>query len=616
AAQLLGGHPESSFYAVLATCAFLVLRLVQAGRDTTRPSGERRTGRSIAFFAGGMACGGMLAAVAIVPFAELLTQSADLSRGGVGPHSYVPRKYVLGLLLYDYWGRPTQTALEIFEFQRALYVGALPLMLAATALVRRRDLSRLAFAGVALFALLIAFGVPPLFQGLTALPAFHVLHNWRLAILFVLAVALLAGWGLDDLTSIRLTDRAAGLAVAIAATLVVVPVAWVAASHASSVRFLGRALDVAWGFAHPPPAASPDAGPIIRLSALILWVSFAVVALGLLTARLRMRLPATAFVALAVPLVAGDLFRAGMGENPATPVARVKQPVTGAIRYLQAQRPARFAGPAGVKGPPPIPPDVAVRYRLYDVRGYDFPVDGRYDRLWRRWVTGPDAFPTGPYLVKVNDTSLPVLNLLGVRDIIQKRGQLAPVGPGIRLAYDGPDAQIYHNSRALARAFVPSSQTVMAGDRAALEAVGRPDFDATRTLISDRRLPGLPVGGLAGGASGGTARISSYAPERVTVAVRATRRVELVLSDLSFPGWRATVDGEPARVDRVDYLLRGVPVAPGAHRVELRYEPGSWTVGWIVSLVGLVTLLGAVTIGVADTRLGRWPRPNTDARSD
>ena len=183
-----------------------------------------------------MACGAALAAVAIIPFVELLAHSSDVSRAGVGPHFHAPLKYALGLLLYDYWGRPTHSGLAVFEFERAFYVGALPLMLTVTALVRRRDLNRLAFAGTALFTLLVIFGIPPVFQALTALPGFHELRNSRLAVLLVLSLALLAGWGLDDSLGSRLTRAQVRVVVVIAALLVVAPIAWVVGSHASAPR--------------------------------------------------------------------------------------------------------------------------------------------------------------------------------------------------------------------------------------------------------------------------------------------------------------------------------------------------------------------------------------------
>jgi uncharacterized membrane protein YfhO len=94
--------------------------------------------------------------------------------------------------------------------------------------------------------------------------------------------------------------------------------------------------------------------------------------------------------------------------------------------------------------------------------------------------------------------------------------------------------------------------------------------------------------------------------------VRARRAGLLVLTDVWFPGWKATVDGRDVPIERVDYLLRGVRVPAGAHRVEFRYEPASFTAGWIISLVALMAIAAIATIRPASrllaTRGGRTPR--------
>ncbi|MBI3762667.1 MAG: YfhO family protein, partial [Chloroflexi bacterium] len=64
----------------------------------------------------------------------------------------------------------------------------------------------------------------------------------------------------------------------------------------------------------------------------------------------------------------------------------------------------------------------------------------------------------------------------------------------------------------------------------------------------------------------------------------------LMLGEVEYPGWRATVDGQPTNIVRVDGLLRGVPLAPGAHRVEFAFVPGTVIVGAALSLVGLIGL--------------------------
>jgi len=77
------------------------------------------------------------------------------------------------------------------------------------------------------------------------------------------------------------------------------------------------------------------------------------------------------------------------------------------------------------------------------------------------------------------------------------------------------------------------------------------------------------------------------------VEVEAASDALLVLSEVYYPGWRATVDGEPAPILRVDSILRAVPVPAGAHRVEMRFVPLSFWLGAGIS--GLAALWFAVT---------------------
>ena len=88
-------------------------------------------------------------------------------------------------------------------------------------------------------------------------PGFNAAHNERLLIYFLLCMALLAGWGIDDLTARRLP--ALGLrrgVVACAGVIACIPIVWLVAAGTLSAHELGSGLRVAWGFEHPPlPAA-------------------------------------------------------------------------------------------------------------------------------------------------------------------------------------------------------------------------------------------------------------------------------------------------------------------------------------------------------------------------
>jgi hypothetical protein len=267
--------------------------------------------------------------------------------------------------------------------------------------------------------------------------------------------------------------------------------------------------------------------------------------------------------------------------------------------------------------PAALASDVGMRYRLYDARGYDYPVERRYDTLWRRDVaTGHPPQPKIT-LAPITPRSLPILSLFGVSDVIQRTDEPPLRGPGLRLAYDGPDARVYGNDHALPRVFLVGAQLPVSGERAALAAIERPGFDARRAAVTERALPGLPSGAAAAARAPGTARLTTYRPEHVVIQARADRRAELVLTDVSFPGWEATIDGRPVRLDRVNYLFRGVTIPAGAHRVEMRYRPASWRAGWIVSAVALAVLALLAALGVrARRRRSDGPSPADHAHGD
>ncbi|MBA3261565.1 MAG: YfhO family protein [Thermoleophilaceae bacterium] len=588
--QFLGGHPSSSFQVMVAVALFWVVRVVASRR-------LREHDLRLRLFTLGAALvtGSALAAITLIPFVELLSHSIDLkARTAAASDAHEPARYLLGVFLHDWWGRGSRAPLEFASAleEHAWYVAALPLMLAVSALVLAPRRERIVVAAVGLVALAVATGIPPFFDVVKALPGFDAARNGRLAVVSVLCVAVLAGWGLDDLTGAAAPERRRRLALAACALLFCVPFAWVA--RRIDLDALGDALRVAWGFAEPEPGAVAE----IRLASLLEWLVLGAAALLLVVLRLRGRLGTAAFAGLALALVVLDLFKAGMGYNPAIEESHAVQPATPAIRYLQEQRPARFAGlrpEAPITLAVPISPNVAMRYGLYDARGYDFPFEERYAELWRRVIAqSPDCnYAFCPESAGRSPRALQALGLLGVTDLLQNRRD--PPLRGFEVAYDGPDARVYRNPSALPRAFLVDRQVVAPSAEAARDAVTAANFPARSVAVTEKRIPGIPEGTAASAA--GSARISSYRDEHVVLNTDAERRALLVLTDSWFPGWKASVDGRDVPIERVDYLIRGVPVPAGKHEVEFRYEPASWRAGWIVSLLALIAILGAAGVG-------------------
>jgi Bacterial membrane protein YfhO len=625
ALQFVAGHPESSAHCLLTMLAFYVFRLVQVTR-AARPE-ERRVGRTSLAFVGACAGGAGLAAVALFPFLELLLDSADFydRQGSAIDVEPIVRTYALSMFLPSYWGLPTATPIRPFLLDRAFYVGALPLMLAGAALVIRPTALRIAAAvwGALWFAVLLS--VPPFLQIVTRLPVFSSGHNSRLAVLVVFPLALLAGFGMDDLLRGGLSERSRKLLLTLAAGLLVLPLLYMLQADGVALGHLKEAIKVAWGFVDPPGVSLADnggrqcvpcdsAGDVIRLSALVIWLTLAGAALLLLWLRLRGRIGTTPFLVLAALLVCVDLFRAGVGYNPSIDRDIAEQPVTPAIRVLERDRSHRFVSIEEVPQNA-IPMD----FKLYEARGYDLPIMRRFDRFWRREVS-PESSSVSKGLLNIPLTfrnvtprALRALRLLGVTEVLQPPTLPPLTEPGLRLIYEGPDARVYRLSDALPRTFVVSAQQVVDDDQKAFDTVTQPGFDGRRVAVTEKAVAGLPQGAAGGGTAAGSAAITRYEPERVVIRARSAGQGMLVLGDNYFPGWKAEVDGRSADIERVDYLFRGVRIGPGTHTIEFRYQPLSFRLGWIVSLLSLLGLVAVVAVGLRRRSRPAAPAPPRDA---
>jgi hypothetical protein len=564
--QFLCGHPESSFHLIVAVGVFSALRL--RGSPSWR--------RAVLGLVGALVWGGLLAALVLVPVGELVLRSADLEqRAGEAQNIKTPLKFALGAMVPFYWGKPTQTPIDFFLLARAFYGGALPLLLAAVAL-RTPTRERVATAIAGAVCMCVVLGIPPVFWVVSRLPVFSSGHNTRLAVLYLLCLALLAGWGLDDLVRRGVSRRV----LAAAGALLAFPVLYTILRSRSSWDLLGDALAVTFGLDRAPALSDPAVGGVVRGAATLQWVVVAGVASAVLAVLRRRWLAVGALV-----LVAADLAWAGVGYNPAIDRAVAQQPSTGAIRELQRAAPERFVSVGNITENA-IPMD----YEIPEARGYDLPVEERFDRLWRAKLSPEFPSQVGPLpafiplvLPKVDEDRLRYLSFLGVSRILQPPTDPLLRTEGLRVVYTGPDARIYANDAALPRAFVVGAQRRV-GD--AYKEITSEAFDPQHDAVVEAGVSeGTP--GLAG-----PAQILHTSNDRQVVETRTTRPGILVVSDAWAPGWHAVIGGEELKVERVDYLYRGVRVPAGTHIVEFTYRPLSWRIGWIVSLVAFVALLG------------------------
>ena len=100
-------------------------------------------------------------------------------------------------------------------------------------------------------------------------------------------------------------------------------------------------------------------------------------------------------------------------------------------------------------------------------------------------------------------------------------------------------------------------------------------------------------------------RLVRYEPQQAEIEVEAREPGTVVLTDLAYPGWEVSVDGNPSEKILVENIFRGVKVPAGVHRIRWTYQSRS------VYLGGVFSLLGCITWGALTRKWGNPPGSST-----
>jgi hypothetical protein len=601
ALQLLAGHAQTSFYSAVIVACFALVRLLQRGQGSRA---EHIRGQAVAAVSLLLAAlwGLALAAIQLLPTAELVAHS---QRPGALTDlrfafelSFWPWR-IIGLLAPDFFGNPARDGYWAFGtyWEEAAFVGVLPLILAALALASwwrgRRGRTRGTipskpsswvpfFFLLALLSLVLALGnhtplYPLLFRYVPGLGLFQA--PARLMIGYALGVAILAGIGAETLRLSPGTRTALRI-----------------------LTLLGLGTATAGAFAR---LALPDIRTSFGSSAFRLGATLAFAA-GLLLLRGRW-LQGRRWEALVAGFIAVDLMAFGWGLAPGTDPAVYHTPVATA-EFLQAQPSGRIhlAKPyaeqvydqyVSLSSFGSTDPDYlqGLRESLHPNLNavHHLPGTGNYDPLTVAWYRDLADLLEGDPEEHLNPEQVRrLVNLFSVRYIVTEEGLDLP------LIYDG-GPQIYYDCQALPEAFVVERTRVIEDEAARLETLLDPAFHPhTEVLLS--RAPAVPLPEPA--VDTGEARPSQpdlivlrRDPNRIMILADMTQPGYLVLTDIYYPGWQATVDGEPTEILLANHAFRAVGLGAGDHTVIFEYTPLSFRIGaWLT--MGTASLLAAFLI--------------------
>ena len=182
------------------------------------------------------------------------------------------------------------------------------------------------------------------------------------------------------------------------------------------------------------------------------------------------------------------------------------------------------------------------------------------------------------------DSIYPVLNMLNAKYFI------LPLQSGKTIPVENP--YVYGNAW-----FVNDVQFV---DNANAELDALSKLDLRHVAVADVKFREQlkPVDGAASDDSTSVVSITAYEPNHLTYDVKSDKGGVIVFSEIYYPGWTATVDGELVEVGRVNYVLRAITVKPGNHKVELMFYPKSLDITETIAYVAIGVLVLIIILAV------------------
>lgn len=573
--QLLAGSAQDAFYTFLAAVLLVACRMFTLPDNGSRLKVMALTGLFFVMGAG-------VAAVQLVPAFEFIGQSVrsvldryDLVSLGsyppqgiataVMPHFF--GSYVTG----DFWVSDVPWSVPDYN----LYVGVLPLILLFfIAYGSSENRQVVFFAGaLALVAFVLALGFHcPVYKIAYQIPGFNRIRApAKIMVLWVFALALLGARGMDDLFERKARFLPVRLAV----------VFYVICALAVMDVLCHMDPSFVWRFFSPfalnqmiPEKTALAVARIGQEFHRFVLLSGAAVVIILLWIR-GLFGSKTGVFCLCMLLMA-DVSFANRGAVPHN---------DNFYKRLHEIK-ARFDAHLGRDrdnfrvGCTDLVPNLEMYLGYQTVAGYTPLFTYRYYEYINRYFDGglPEAWVWFSY--EARDASI-LMDLLNVKyEITYKRDRFHP------------------RKTSLPRALIVPGHKILPKE-AVLDYITGPEFDPAQVVVLEQGtdVPAFTASPDQENRPGDEARILSYRPDEIVLFTKTSGPAYLLLSEMFYPGWKATVDGHPRSILRGNYLFRVVQIPAGPHVVRFVFDPLSIRLGLAVTALSLFVILCLVIYG-------------------
>ena len=335
-------------------------------------------------------------------------------------------------------------------------------------------------------------------------------------------------------------------------------------------------------------AADSPFGPALTRS--VLFSVFTVLSLGLFFLRRWGKVRLSTWIGLVIVLIVFDLFTINWRNNlsPMSPDAHWQASPLVLVPMQDDEKPFRLYNEWQLPG------NYGCVYNLEDI-----------------WGASPLRLRTYDDLFKAAPIER-VWQLLNVKYVNTWRKTLAPPSEMLYEELKGKETSYLHRLKDVGpRAYVVYQAETM-DDANGLKRLADPAFDPFQEAVVSEP---LPFALNRGPRPQEPPRLSFGERQPGYLALGAHLPADglLVFSEVFYPGWEAWVDGQPAKIFRVQHALRGLPLKAGDHHIEMVYRPTTFTLGAILSGVSLLVV--AVLVGVSLGSQAKAPESSAGRRN-
>lgn len=125
------------------------------------------------------------------------------------------------------------------------------------------------------------------------------------------------------------------------------------------------------------------------------------------------------------------------------------------------------------------------------------------------------------------------------------------------------------------------------------EYAGVGKIDVRHEAVADKKFESV-LGQAQSNDSTAIVKLVKYEPNNLQYTIDSKKGGVVVFAEIYYPGWTATIDGQPAELGRVNYILRALNVKAGKHTVVLDFHPTSISTTETIAYIAIVILLLAI----------------------